>query len=235
MPAMGLPMSASAFRSDEYKLVVVVRKDLKMGKGKLAAQVAHAAVECALYSEKKDRKSFDKWHDSGQAKVVLKVDTLEELMRVVAEAKSVGLHTSVITDAGRTQIEPGSVTCAGIGPAVAGDIDRVTGDLKMCRSLQDEGAPHAARRVAGAEHVSEPVPVEILVGYPALGSRSQAYILAGLVRAGRIPGQVSAVELIGDGAFAIRLMRRSKHRGKGRQHDRQAAPLDVAPPIESVH
>ncbi len=126
-------MSASVFRTDECKLVVVVRKDLKMGKGKLAAQVAHAAVECALYAERKDRKTFDRWHDSGQAKVVLKVDSLEELMRLVAEARSAGLHTETITDAGRTQIEPGTVTCAGIGPAVAGSIDRVTGDLKMCR------------------------------------------------------------------------------------------------------
>lgn len=124
-------MVASFLRTEEYKLVVVVRNDLKMGKGKIAAQVAHAAVECALYAEKKDKKSFDGWHSAGQAKVVLKVDSLEELTRCMAEARSVGLHTSMITDAGRTQIEPGTVTCVGIGPALAGDIDRVTGTLKM--------------------------------------------------------------------------------------------------------
>lgn len=115
----------------EYKLVVVVRNDVKMGKGKVAAQVGHAAVQCALYAEKKDKRSFDAWYNSGQAKVVLKVDSLDELKRYMAEARSVGLHTEMITDAGRTQIEPGTITCMGIGPAPVSDIDKVTGDLKM--------------------------------------------------------------------------------------------------------
>ena len=116
---------------EEYKMVVLVRNDVKMGKGKIAAQVGHAAVECALYSEKKDKKSFDAWYSGGQAKVVLKVDSLDELKHYMQEARSYGLHTSIITDAGRTQIEPGSVTCLGIGPASKSDIDKVTGDLKM--------------------------------------------------------------------------------------------------------
>ncbi|MGN0098230.1 MAG: peptidyl-tRNA hydrolase Pth2 [Candidatus Methanomethylophilaceae archaeon] len=117
--------------TEEYKLVVLVRNDLKMGKGKIAAQVGHAAVDCALYAEKKDKKAFDAWYNGGQAKVVLKVDSLEELTKYMQEARSYGLHTSMITDAGRTQIEPGSVTCVGIGPASKSDIDKVTGDLKM--------------------------------------------------------------------------------------------------------
>ena len=117
--------------SEEYKLVILVRKDIKMGTGKIAAQVGHAAVECALYAEKKDKKSFDAWLGCGQAKVVLKVDSLEDLKRYMSEARSVGLHTAMITDAGRTQIEPGTVTCLGIGPAPISDIDKVTGELKM--------------------------------------------------------------------------------------------------------
>ena len=117
--------------SEEYKLVILVRKDIKMGTGKIAAQVGHAAVECALYAEKKDKKSFDAWLGCGQAKVVLKVDSLEDLKRYMSEARSVGLHTTMITDAGRTQIEPGTVTCLGIGPAPISDIDKVTGELKM--------------------------------------------------------------------------------------------------------
>lgn len=117
--------------SEEYKLVVLVRKDIKMGTGKIAAQVGHAAVECALYAEKKDKKSFDAWFGCGQAKVVLKVDNLDDLKRYMSEARSVGLHTAMITDAGRTQIEPGTITCLGIGPAPVSDIDRVTGELKM--------------------------------------------------------------------------------------------------------
>ena len=117
--------------TEDYKLVVLVRNDVKMGKGKIAAQVAHAAVDCALQAEKKDRKAFDAWYNSGQAKVVLKVDSLEELKRYMAEARSVGLRTSMITDAGRTQIEPGTITCMGIGPAPVSELDKVTGELKM--------------------------------------------------------------------------------------------------------
>lgn len=127
---MGLFSSAS----EEYKLVVLVRNDLQMGKGKIAAQVGHASVECALRAEKKDRKAFDAWIDSGQKKVVLKVSDKDELLRKFAEAKSYGLYCVLITDAGRTQVEPGSMTCVGIGPATCSEIDKVTSELKMLRS-----------------------------------------------------------------------------------------------------
>ena len=94
----------------EYKLVVVVRTDLDMGKGKIAAQVGHASVTCALNAEKRDRKAFDAWMDCGQRKVVLKVSSRDEMVRVMAEARSKGLFACLITDAGRTQVEPGTET-----------------------------------------------------------------------------------------------------------------------------
>ena len=121
---------------EEYKLVVIVRKDLKMGTGKIAAQVGHAAVECALFAKERNRKAFDAWYKGGQRKVVLKVDSLEELHQYLKLASSSGLHVALITDAGRTQVEPGSETCVGIGPAPESEIDRITGDLKMLRSQQ---------------------------------------------------------------------------------------------------
>ncbi len=117
--------------TEEYKLVVLVRNDLKMGKGKIAAQVGHAAVECALFSEKKDKKSFDAWYKGGQKKVVLRVDSMEELDKYRMIASSNNIHIAVITDAGRTQVEPGSVTCMGLGPAPTSELDRITGELKM--------------------------------------------------------------------------------------------------------
>ena len=120
--------------SEEYKLVVIVRKDLKMGTGKIAAQVGHAAVECALFAKERNRKAFDAWYKGGQRKVVLRVDSLEELHQYLKLASSNGLHVALITDAGRTQVEPGSETCVGIGPAPESEIDRITGDLKMLRS-----------------------------------------------------------------------------------------------------
>lgn len=116
---------------DEYKVVVLVRMDLDMGKGKIAAQVGHASVELALRAQKMDRKAFDIWMSGGQKKVVLKVANKDEMIRYMNEARSASLYTCSITDAGRTQIEPGSMTVVGIGPAPDSDIDRVTGTLKM--------------------------------------------------------------------------------------------------------
>lgn len=116
---------------EEYKVVVLVRTDLDMGKGKMAAQVGHASVECALRAEKKDKKAFDSWMDSGQKKVVLKVPNKDEMIRYMSEARSRGLYVCMICDAGRTQVDPGTATCIGIGPAPCSELDRVTGDLKM--------------------------------------------------------------------------------------------------------
>lgn len=115
----------------EYKMVIAVRMDLKMSKGKTAAQVAHAAVNCAFASKKKDPSVFDKWHSEGQRKVVVKVTDLKQLFEIKAMADAQGLVNSVITDAGRTEIPAGSVTCLGIGPAKGSDVDRVTGELTM--------------------------------------------------------------------------------------------------------
>ena len=116
---------------EDYKLVVLVRTDLDMGKGKIAAQVGHASVECAIRAENKDRKAFTQWMNGGQKKVVLKVANMEEMVRYMNEARSRGLYTVMVTDAGRTQIAPGSSTCVGIGPAPESESDRVTGGLKM--------------------------------------------------------------------------------------------------------
>ena len=46
-------------------------------------------------------------------------------------ASSNKIHIAVITDAGRTQVEPGTVTCMGLGPAPASELDKITGELKM--------------------------------------------------------------------------------------------------------
>ena len=116
---------------DEAKMVIVVRADLKMSKGKAAAQAAHAAVNCAFASKKKDSKTFDKWMDSGQRKVVLKVQDERQLFEIKAMADASGLINSVITDAGRTEIAPGSVTCIGIGPSTDSVLDKITGELSM--------------------------------------------------------------------------------------------------------
>ncbi|MEE9525492.1 MAG: peptidyl-tRNA hydrolase Pth2 [Candidatus Woesearchaeota archaeon] len=112
----------------ELKQVILVRADLKLPKGKLAAQAAHAAVQAVLNSSKS---KVDEWKSQGQKKVVLKVADEKELLKFVNLAKDKGLVASLITDAGRTVIAPGTKTCVGIGPDEEEKIDAVTGKLKM--------------------------------------------------------------------------------------------------------
>jgi tRNA wybutosine-synthesizing protein 1 len=112
----------------ESKMAILVRDDLKLPKGKMASQAAHAAVEAVMRSSDS---AVSAWRGQGSKKVVLKVKDLDELQRSVNLAKSEKLVASVITDAGRTVIEPGTVTCAAIGPAEEERIDKVVGKLKL--------------------------------------------------------------------------------------------------------
>jgi PTH2 family peptidyl-tRNA hydrolase len=110
------------------KQVIIFRQDLKLSKGKMSAQCSHASVEAVL---KSDKKRVSEWQKEGMKKVVLKVDDLKELLRYNQLAKDSGLITSLIKDAGRTEIEPGTITCVGIGPDDDIKIDAVTKNLKL--------------------------------------------------------------------------------------------------------
>ncbi|XP_037292846.1 peptidyl-tRNA hydrolase 2, mitochondrial-like [Manduca sexta] len=116
---------------EEYKMVLVVRTDLNMGKGKIAAQCAHAAVGAFEKAQRKDPEGLKNWQMTGQAKVAVKTDSLDEIKQIVDNAKKLGIITSLIRDAGRTQIAPNTVTVLGIGPAPKDVIDKVTGHLKL--------------------------------------------------------------------------------------------------------
>ncbi|MBI1935818.1 peptidyl-tRNA hydrolase [Candidatus Woesearchaeota archaeon] len=111
-----------------YKQVILVREDLKLPKGKLAAQCSHASVDSIL---KSDRKIVDLWRKEGGKKIVLKVKDEKELFKYKQMAEDYGLKTALITDAGHTVLEPGTITCLGIGPDEEEKIDRVSGKLKM--------------------------------------------------------------------------------------------------------
>ncbi|MFO7619373.1 MAG: peptidyl-tRNA hydrolase Pth2 [Thermoplasmata archaeon] len=117
--------------NEECKMVIVVRNDIKLSPGKMAAQVAHAAVNCALSAKKNYRDYFDEWYDEGQKKIVVKVKGLDELRELQALARAAKLPHSLITDAGHTQLPPGTVTCLGIGPGPETAIDKITGHLKL--------------------------------------------------------------------------------------------------------
>jgi PTH2 family peptidyl-tRNA hydrolase len=111
------------------KLAMVVRTDLDMGRGKIAAQVAHAAVTAALRNI--GSADFDGWLRDGQPKVVLKVTSGAQLRDVAERAAAAGLPVELIQDAGRTQVAPGTLTCCAVGPAADDRIDAVTGELSL--------------------------------------------------------------------------------------------------------
>lgn len=115
---------------EDFKMVLVVRNDLKMGKGKIAAQCSHATL--GLYKKLLHRapKALNRWENCGQVKVVLKSESEEDLLVLQERAKSLHLPTHVTIDAGRTQIAPNSRTVMAIlGPADL--VDDVTGGLKL--------------------------------------------------------------------------------------------------------
>lgn len=111
-------------------MVLVVPRDLKLSPGKLAVQVSHAAVKCALDSKEKN-KFFNKWYREGQKKVVVKCDDLEHMEFLKKMAENEDLITCLVKDAGMTEVEPGTVTCLGIGPGPNNLMDKITGDLPL--------------------------------------------------------------------------------------------------------
>jgi peptidyl-tRNA hydrolase, PTH2 family len=113
------------------KQAIVVRTDLKMGKGKVAAQVAHASLSAAEAARESRPKWYEEWKEEGQAKIVLKVESEVGLRELLQKARSYGLPASLIEDRGLTQVEPGSVTCLGVGPGPDSEVDRITGKLKL--------------------------------------------------------------------------------------------------------
>jgi PTH2 family peptidyl-tRNA hydrolase len=115
----------------KYKQVIVLRADLQMSKGKIAVQVAHAAVSAAEEARKKFTEWWRAWLKEGQRKIVVKVKSLEELLTLEQEAKDASLPHTLIEDRGLTEIPPGTVTCLGIGPAPAAKVDKITGELPL--------------------------------------------------------------------------------------------------------
>jgi len=114
-----------------YKMVIITRKDLKLSQGKLAAQVAHAAVECALMTKKNNSKWFKKWMEEGAKKAILKTKSLNEFYELKDIADKLNISSVIISDAGHTEIPFGTKTVLGIGPAPDNLIDKITGDLPL--------------------------------------------------------------------------------------------------------
>ena len=115
----------------KYKQVTVLRNDLGMSRGKIAAQAGHAAVSAAEEARKKWPDWWSGWLEEGQCKIAVRVDSEEELLELERKAKELRLPSALITDRGLTELPPGTKTCLGIGPAPSDQIDKVTGNLSL--------------------------------------------------------------------------------------------------------
>lgn len=124
-------MSLKFYNTRILKMVLIVRTDLKLSKGKIASQCSHAAIMCYRNTFDNKPKLIDEWLQQGQPKIVLKVPNLDEMEDVLKEANDHNLVYSIIKDAGRTQIPSGTTTVLGIGPDLTEIIDPIIEKLKL--------------------------------------------------------------------------------------------------------
>ncbi len=114
-----------------YKQVIIVRTDLGMSRGKTCVQVAHASLGSAEKAQRYVEEWYDSWRGEGQKKVVVKAKGERELYELFELAKGARLPCYIVNDAGLTELPPGTTTALGIGPAPNGDMDKITGDMKL--------------------------------------------------------------------------------------------------------
>jgi len=117
--------------TDDYKMVLVVRGELRLTAGKAAVQVAHAAVLLSQEAEKRSPAALRAWAAGGQKKIALVAPTLSELEALQRKARGLRIPSVLVEDAGFTEVPPGTKTCLGLGPAPAAQIDLVTGGLAL--------------------------------------------------------------------------------------------------------
>lgn len=115
----------------EIKQVIIIRKDLKMGDGKTVAQGAHASLMSYFETERADKEMAKEWLDTGEKKIVLKVDGEDALRKLYEAFKYKKIPAALVTDAGLTQLPPGTVTALGVGPWDEIELNRLTSSLKL--------------------------------------------------------------------------------------------------------
>ena len=110
-------------------MVLVTRRDLKLSRGKLAAQCGHAVAECVLKAKREQPRMLKRYMSEGARKIVCETPDLESLRRLFGDARVCGLVCYMMTDAGHTAIPAGPVTVLGIGPGSPPDTDSPTSRL----------------------------------------------------------------------------------------------------------
>ena len=119
---------ANGLYSQCMKQDIVVRSDLKMSIGKMMAQACHASVAAVLSSP---TDTLERWTSDGQTKIVLQASSLSELINLKQQCDAMPLVHGLISDAGYTELAPGTVTALAIGPAEEKLIDTITGSLPL--------------------------------------------------------------------------------------------------------
>lgn len=138
---------------DKPKQMIVMRRDLKMRKGKIAAQAGHACVTAVLAALKREQRlgqiqadeagvmlaasaqpatPLSEWFSRGVAKVCVYVDSEEELLAIDRKAKEAGILSALICDNGITEFhgQP-TYTCLALEPALPEKVDPITGALPL--------------------------------------------------------------------------------------------------------
>ena len=117
--------------TEEIKQVIILRTDLEMSRGKTVAQGCHASLMSYFEVEKADPKIAKKWIDSGEKKIVLKVENEDALIKLYKAYEYKGIPCALVTDAGLTEIPPGSKTALGVGPWKSNEVDQFSKGLKL--------------------------------------------------------------------------------------------------------
>ena len=119
----------------DIKQVIVIRKDLKMRRGKEIAQGSHASM-AFLTNRLKTTPEFSteewEWINGSFKKVCLQVDSEMDLLLIEKRAREAGLEVNLIQDSGLTEFNGvPTYTCLAIGPDYSEKIDKITMELKL--------------------------------------------------------------------------------------------------------
>ncbi|EGR29275.1 hypothetical protein IMG5_159690 [Ichthyophthirius multifiliis] len=103
-----------------------------MSVGKIAAQTGHAILGNyqLLQKSQYEMQLLNQWKQKGSQKAAFKVNSKEQMLSIQQKASSQGISTYIVCDAGKTQIEPGSITVCAIGPLKSENVDKIVEGLQ---------------------------------------------------------------------------------------------------------
>jgi len=133
------------------KQIIIIRKDLKMRRGKENSQAAHASIawltkrinlpgtlivptntDGAIYNNIWFSAAESEWMAGSFAKITLQVNSEQELYDIYKRAKAAGLETHIIIDSGKTEFDGiPTPTTVGIGPDEDYKFIGITDNLKL--------------------------------------------------------------------------------------------------------